>query len=221
MSCRPTGRWWPIAAAPTARSPSARSRRCGGAASRCSALRMVSPNGRPPAYRWKPPFPDRRVRRGINGRARAGDAGRGNAGAGAPAACGGGRARAARPADRPAVRVLVVLVMHVRMLVRHRLMRMLVLVPLDQMQRDADRHQQRRAEQAGGDWLAEQRHGDRAADEGRGREIGAGARRPEVAQRQHEQRQADAVAEEARSARRPAAWQGRAARPRAPAQGRD
>jgi len=43
------------------------------------------------------------------------------------------------------VGVLVVGVVHMRVLVQHLFMHVLVLMPLDQMQGNADRHQQRRA----------------------------------------------------------------------------
>lgn len=74
-----------------------------------------------------------------------------------------------------AVRVPVVLVMHVRVLVLHRLVHMLVLVPLGEMEPDAEAH-----EPAGGEQLQRQRlaeGGDREErpDERCRREVGAGA----------------------------------------------
>ena len=85
-----------------------------------------------------------------------------------------------------AVLVLVVRVVHMGMRVHQGVMGMFVIVPLDEMKIEADRHQHGRCDQPGSHWLTE--HGERKqrADERGGREIGAGARGAEMAQRQHE-----------------------------------
>ncbi|MBN9510924.1 MAG: hypothetical protein J0I21_17670, partial [Alphaproteobacteria bacterium] len=69
------------------------------------------------------------------------------------------------------VRVLVVRIMHMRMLVYDWLVDMLVLMVFEQMDHNSGRHQHSRAQQPDRGRLAEQRHRDRTADEGRGREI--------------------------------------------------
>ena len=101
------------------------------------------------------------------------------------------------------VRVPVVLVVHVAVLVLHRLVDMPVLVALGDVQPDARRHQRGRGpESAASSGSPSSDHGDRVADERRGREIGAGARRPELAQRHDEEHKADAVAHETDRPRR-------------------
>ena len=109
------------------------------------------------------------------------------------------------------VRVPVVLVVDVAVLVLQALVGMLVLVPLGEMQPEARAPSGAPATSScAGHRLAEQHDGEHGADEGREREIGAGAGGAEMAQRQHEQHQADAVAEEADHAGRRAACRRRA-----------
>jgi len=85
-----------------------------------------------------------------------------------------------------AVAVAVMLVVTVSMGMHHAAMGMRVHVPLGEVQPNADGHQR-----SGGDELHRQRllerdHRGRRADEGGSREICAGARRTEVAQRDYE-----------------------------------
>ena len=89
--------------------------------------------------------------------------------------------------------VLVVFVMNMWMGVIHRLVCVLMFVSLGQVQPHACRHQSRRSEKATGDRFAEHHNRDRGADERRGREVGAGACGANVAQRQDEQHETDAV----------------------------
>ena len=63
-----------------------------------------------------------------------------------------------------AVRMLVVLVMHVGVFVRHGLMLVHVLVMLDQMQIKAQRHERRRKRELPRDWLSEDEDAERRAD---------------------------------------------------------
>ena len=89
----------------------------------------------------------------------------------------------------------MMLVMHMPVLVFERLVHMLVLVPFGEMQIKADRHQHAGSQQRGGQRLAEHDHRNPRADERRRREIRAGPRRAEMPQRQHEQHQADSIAD--------------------------
>jgi len=93
--------------------------------------------------------------------------------------------------------VLVMLVVYVRMSMRHRFVHMLVSVAFSQVQPHAERHQRAGDGELQGHRLVEGDHGGDAAVERRGREIGAGARGAEVAQRRDEQR--EAVMDEKRS----------------------
>ena len=88
----------------------------------------------------------------------------------------------------------MVLVVHVPVLVLHVLVCMLVLVTLRQMQPQPDRHQAARNEQGRGDRFPQHRNRQRRTHERREREVGAGPSRAEMAEPQHEQRQAHAVA---------------------------
>ncbi len=99
------------------------------------------------------------------------------------------------------VGVKVVGVVAVPVLVLHRLVGVAVNVLLDEVQPDADPHQAAREDELQRRRLAEQRDGEHGADEGCEREIGAGARGTEMAQRQDEEGEADAIADEARSCR--------------------
>jgi hypothetical protein len=85
--------------------------------------------------------------------------------------------RLARRVIRP-VLMLVVLIMHVGMLVRHLLMRMLMFVALDKMQPQARAHQQCDGNQSESKGLPEQRQSKHCSDEGRRGKVGARPRRP-------------------------------------------
>jgi hypothetical protein len=95
------------------------------------------------------------------------------------------------------VDVLVMLVMHVRVLVLERLMNVLVLVSLGEVEPDAQAHECASDKEPQRHRLAEHWDCEERPDKGRGREIGAGSRCPQVPQRQHKQSQAHPVAEEA------------------------
>ena len=82
-------------------------------------------------------------------------------------------ARIVRPVGVP-----MVLVVNVPVRVLHELVPMLVLVPLGEMQPEADRHEASRDKQAGRQRLVEQQHGQHGADEGSQGGVGAGPRRP-------------------------------------------
>ena len=74
------------------------------------------------------------------------------------------------------VLMLVMNIVHVAMLMLERLMQMFVLVRLDEVQIDADAHQQRSADHSKGRRLAKQRQRNGGADKGSRREVSAGAR---------------------------------------------
>src|SRR5438046_1174849 len=82
--------------------------------------------------------------------------------------------------------VLVVRVMGMAVLVLERLVPMLVLMRLGEVEIEADRHQQPGEEQPAGHGLAEQGDRDEGANERRRREIGAGAGGAEMPQTEHE-----------------------------------
>ena len=96
--------------------------------------------------------------------------------------------------------MLMVLVVRMRMIVRDGIVNVEVFVMLGDVKPDANRHQARSDKKLSGQRLAEREHGRRGAEERRSREISAGARRSEVAQGQHEKRQAGAVAQHANEA---------------------
>ena len=95
------------------------------------------------------------------------------------------------------MRMLVMVVVAVGVLVRERGMDVAVRVLLGDMQPHAHRHQAGGGQELDGDRLAERGDSDGRTEERRGREVGAGARRAEMAQRQHEQREAEAIAQHA------------------------
>src|SRR5215475_4658004 len=95
------------------------------------------------------------------------------------------------------MRVAMMLIMHVRMGVRHRLVNVLMLVMFRKVQPHAEGHESAGAEELDGYWLAKRDDGCDAANERRGREVRTCPRRPEVAQCEDEQREAHAVTEEA------------------------
>jgi hypothetical protein len=82
--------------------------------------------------------------------------------------------------------VPVMFVMRMAMFVLEGLVPMLVLMRLGEMQRDADRHQSARDDELSCQRLAEQGDRDQRADKRRRGEIGAGARRAEMAETEHE-----------------------------------
>lgn len=104
--------------------------------------------------------------------------------------------RLARRIGRP-VRMLVVRIVTMAMLMHHRFVHMLMRMMLGEMEEEAETHQHGRSDKGERDRIAEDREAQsRAKERGRG-EIGAGARRPQMAQRQNEEREAGAIAEKA------------------------
>jgi hypothetical protein len=100
-------------------------------------------------------------------------------------------------------RVLMVVmgVVHMRMRMLHRLVRMGVLMTLGQVEPHANAHRQPGDGQLERRRIARKRQsGDRAQERG-GREVGTGACCTEVPEREDRQRQADTVAEEAEQSR--------------------
>src|SRR6266436_8800757 len=93
--------------------------------------------------------------------------------------------------------VLVVGVVHVPVLMRERLMHVLVVMRLREMQIDPDPHQHRSTDEGQGRRLAEQRERQSSTDEGGRREISAGASSSQMAKARHKQHQTDAIAEKA------------------------
>ena len=87
----------------------------------------------------------------------------------------------------------------IRMLFMLAFLRMLVLMlmPLGQVEPHADAHQYAGDDELQADRLAEHGHGDERAHERRGRVVGAGSRRSEVSERDDEEYQARAIAEQA------------------------
>ena len=93
--------------------------------------------------------------------------------------------------------VPMVLVMSMGMFMLQRVMSVEMFVMLGDVKPDAHRHQGCGNEKLRGQRLAKREHGSRRAEEGRGREISARARRSEVAQREDEKRQARSIAQQA------------------------
>ena len=93
------------------------------------------------------------------------------------------------------VGVAMVLVMSMAMLVLDRFMLMFVLVPLRQMQPHARTHEQAGRQQGRRQRLGQERDRRRGANEGSSREVSGGARGAQVPERDHEQREAEAIAE--------------------------
>ena len=100
-----------------------------------------------------------------------------------------------------AMHVLMMRVMNVGMRVREHLMVVLMLMIFGEMQPHANRHEGAGNKEADRGWLPESDDRHHRAEERRGREIGASTGRAEVAKRQHEQREAHPIAEEADHAR--------------------
>ena len=92
------------------------------------------------------------------------------------------------------VPVRMMLVVPVPMAVLDRLMLVVVLVILREMEVDADPHQRGRDRELRADRISEHEDRDQRASERRASEVGAGARGPEVTQREHEQDEAQPVA---------------------------
>jgi hypothetical protein len=109
------------------------------------------------------------------------------------------RVRLAQGIER-SVLMLMVLVVRMRMIVRDGIVNVKMLVMLSDVKPDANRHQASSDEKLGSQRFAEREHGHGGAEERRRREIGAGARRSEMAQGHHEKRQAGAVAQHANDA---------------------
>ena len=91
--------------------------------------------------------------------------------------------------------VLVMDIVDVSMLVREKLMQVLVVMRLGEVQIDANPHEQCGADQSKSWRLAEQRQRKGCADEWSRREVGASARRSQMAEAEHKQHQTDAIAE--------------------------
>ena len=98
--------------------------------------------------------------------------------------------------------MLMVFVMHMRMRVHHRLVDVLVLVALSDVQPDTQRHERSCREELRGDGLSERNDGGNSPQEGRGREIGSCSRRSQIAERNDEKRQAYAVSQKANNHRK-------------------
>jgi len=95
------------------------------------------------------------------------------------------------------MRVPVVRVLDVGVLVRHRLVDVLLLVAFGDVEPRAQRHERRPGGERDARPLVEDDERDCGADEGRGGEARARARRSHVAECEDEQHQTHAVAEEA------------------------
>src|SRR6516225_3769772 len=106
------------------------------------------------------------------------------------------------PIPGEVVSVLVMLVMVMRMRVFLMFVHMQMRVPLRNMQPDARCHRHARDGELPGDRLATQHKRERRTKEWGDREIGAGSRRTEVAQGDHEQRETDSIAGESDDCRR-------------------
>lgn len=100
-----------------------------------------------------------------------------------------------------AVYVLVVLVVHMLMLVRHRLVDMLVFMNFRHVQPYAHRHQGAGGSELNRDWFGEQQDRSYRAEERGSREVCAGPRRTKISERADEQDKADAISDEADEAR--------------------
>src|SRR5262249_9189054 len=89
---------------------------------------------------------------------------------------------------RPMV-MSMMLVVHVRMRVAHRLVRVLMLMPFGDMEPHAQSHQGAGRQEPEGDALSEGNDREHRTEEGRGREIGAGSRGAEVSKGEHIKRE--------------------------------
>ncbi len=95
------------------------------------------------------------------------------------------------------MRMPVMLVMGVAVLVLERIVHVFVLVRLGEMQVEPNRHQKTRKNELQRHGFTKQGDRDNGADKWRRREIGAGARGAEMTQSEHEQDEADAIADKA------------------------
>ena len=95
--------------------------------------------------------------------------------------------------------VMVVMAVDVRM--RRRRMAVRVFVMLGEVKPHADSHQAGRGKELHGHRLTQRNDRGDGTEEGRRGEIGAGPRRPEMTQGEHEQGETDAVPQEANDAR--------------------
>lgn len=95
------------------------------------------------------------------------------------------------------VGMLVVFIVHVGMRVLRRLVNMMVLVMLAQVQPHTQAHQHTSQRQLTGKGLLQKCQGRDSAEKGRGREVGAGTRSAEMSQGENKQHEADAITEEA------------------------
>lgn len=87
-------------------------------------------------------------------------------------------------------------IMAVTVVVRQRLVLMFVYVPLAHVQPHADGHQCTRQQKGEAAVFSEECHRERGTQERCGGKVGAGSRRTQMTQGQHEQDQAQAVADE-------------------------
>ncbi len=97
--------------------------------------------------------------------------------------------------------VPMMLVVNMPVLVIERVMDVRVLVPFDEMQANAESHQERSREQAVCDGLLKDENGENRADERRRRKIGAGAGAAEVTKTTNEEDKRHAIAEESNQRR--------------------
>src|SRR3546814_12823954 len=118
--------------------------------------------------------------------------------------------------DTGRVFMLVVVVMNVAMGMLQRLVCVLVGVRFGKMQPEPDRHQYTGKKESYRNRLPEQRDCQQRAHERRHREICARARRAEMPQGEHEQHQADAIAEKADARRDAKEGRGRKRRAKPP-----
>ena len=92
--------------------------------------------------------------------------------------------------DRLIVSMPMMFVVHVLMLVFHRLVRMLVLVPFGDMQPDANPHQHCRQGKGDIHRVTKECHGDQRAHEWRSGEVRASSSGPQMTQRDDEKHEA-------------------------------
>ena len=109
------------------------------------------------------------------------------------------RVRLARRVEA-AMRMAVVLIVSMGMGMAYRLVQVLMLVMLGQMQPHPKRHQSARQDQLHRDRFAQRDHRRNSADEWRSREVGTGSRAAEVTQRHDKKREAHPVSEKAHDA---------------------
>ena len=93
------------------------------------------------------------------------------------------------------VDVLVMFVVGMKMVVLHRLMAMLVLVPFRQVKPHTSTHENGGDAEADCEFVVQKQKRDDCADEWRDGKVCAGSGCPNVTEREHEQRQTHAVAD--------------------------